>query len=291
MLLRREPAKGDDRVSDATDVRWLGDSRVEVDGVAFEILSGHGPAVEGQETALHLRKTRDLIESVIAIVDEVEPRRIFELGICHGGSVALLELLARPQRHVAVELASGAPMLDAWLQEQGLTEKVRTYYGTDQADAKVLHEIVARDFGGEPLDLVIDDASHLFEQTRASFNVLFPYVRPGGLYVIEDWSWVHMMEATILAIVERDAVDRQTLSPSSTPPTPPADAAAPSPARLLVELLLGCADPRGAVAELRVGRDLAIVRRGPAPLDPATFDVASLYGPAGASLSGPPQTV
>jgi hypothetical protein len=35
---------------------------------------------------------------------------------------------------------------------------------------------------------VIDDASHLLDPTRASFNVPFPLVRPGGVYVIEDWS-------------------------------------------------------------------------------------------------------
>ena len=40
---------------------------------------------------------------------------------------------------------------------------------------------------GEPLDLVIDDASHLYGPTMASFEVLFPRLRPGGLYVIEDW--------------------------------------------------------------------------------------------------------
>jgi predicted methyltransferase len=35
------------------------------------------------------------------------------------------------------------------------------------------------------LDLVVDDTSHL-GPTRASFNTLFPRLRPGGVYVIED---------------------------------------------------------------------------------------------------------
>ena len=38
---------------------------------------------------------------------------------------------------------------------------------------------------------MIDDASHLYAQTKASFETLFPRVRPGGLYVIEDWAWFH----------------------------------------------------------------------------------------------------
>ena len=61
-------------------------------------------------------------------------------------------------------------------------------YGVDQADAPALRRIVADEFAGEPLDLVIDDASHVLDPTRASFNVLFPLLRPGGVYVIEDWT-------------------------------------------------------------------------------------------------------
>jgi hypothetical protein len=37
-----------------------------------------------------------------------------------------------------------------------------------------------------PFDIVIDDGSHINEHVRASFEVLFPYVRNGGFYVIED---------------------------------------------------------------------------------------------------------
>jgi hypothetical protein len=52
---------------------------------------------------------------------------------------------------------------------------------------------VAREFD-RPLDLVIDDASHLYEATKASFEILFPLIEPGGLYIIEDWAWAHWRE-------------------------------------------------------------------------------------------------
>ena len=48
------------------------------------------------------------------------------------------------------------------------------------------------------LDLVIDDASHLLPETTASFNVLFPRLRAGGLFVIEDWSWQHYRDDAVL---------------------------------------------------------------------------------------------
>ena len=66
-----------------------------------------------------------------------------------------------------------------------------TYYGVDQADTHKLADILAHEYHGDPLDLVIDDASHLIEETRRSFNFLFPHLSPGGAYVIEDWSGAH----------------------------------------------------------------------------------------------------
>jgi len=42
-------------------------------------------------------------------------------------------------------------------------------------------------FGEAALDVVIDDASHLYTPSLATFEVLFPRLRPGGLYFLEDW--------------------------------------------------------------------------------------------------------
>ena len=35
-------------------------------------------------------------------------------------------------------------------------------------------------------DPVVHDASHTYEETRASFEFLFPLLSRGGIYVIED---------------------------------------------------------------------------------------------------------
>lgn len=37
-----------------------------------------------------------------------------------------------------------------------------------------------------PLDIVIDDGSHRNEHVMPSFRVLFPHLREGGIYVVED---------------------------------------------------------------------------------------------------------
>jgi hypothetical protein len=81
--------------------------------------------------------------------------------------------------------------LESFVETCGLRDAVATYYGVDQADTQKLAEILDREYQGEPLDLVVDDASHLVVETRRSFNFLFPHLAPGGAYVIEDWSWAH----------------------------------------------------------------------------------------------------
>lgn len=60
--------------------------------------------------------------------------------------------------------------------------RIRTVQG-DQNDAAFLRELAER---CGPFDLVIDDGSHISEHVRTSFETLFPYVRPGGYYTIED---------------------------------------------------------------------------------------------------------
>jgi hypothetical protein len=55
-------------------------------------------------------------------------------------------------------------------------------YQCDQADPR-LPGLLARHC---PLDIIIDDASHLSVNTIASFRLLWPLLAPGGVYIIED---------------------------------------------------------------------------------------------------------
>ena len=65
------------------------------------------------------------------------------------------------------------------------------HFSTSQSNGEVLEYVVRNELANE-LDLVVDDASHTYEQTKASFEILFSLLQPGGIYLIEDWSWAHM---------------------------------------------------------------------------------------------------
>ncbi|MBB5803214.1 demethylmacrocin O-methyltransferase [Saccharothrix ecbatanensis] len=58
--------------------------------------------------------------------------------------------------------------------------RLHTHCG-DQSDAAFLERLETG-----PLDIVIDDGSHLSHDVISSFRALFPKLRPGGLYVVED---------------------------------------------------------------------------------------------------------
>src|SRR5699024_9360323 len=110
----------------------------------------------------------------------------------------------------------------------------------------------------------VDDASHLVEPTRRSFEVLFPLLRPGGRYVIEDWSWAHVGYGSHLP-------DEEPLS------------------RLVFELTIALPSREGLIDSIEVDRDWAVVTRGPAPIeDAASFDLRALLSPRGAALLAPP---
>lgn len=64
-------------------------------------------------------------------------------------------------------------------------DRIRIYKG-EQQDGKLLHQI-SNEIAPDGWDVIIDDASHMAGPTRISFWHLFERLKPGGIYVIEDW--------------------------------------------------------------------------------------------------------
>lgn len=60
--------------------------------------------------------------------------------------------------------------------------RIKIFQG-DQSDVKFLKE-VAKEIG--EIDIIIDDGSHINEHVLITFKTLFPLLKKGGIYVIED---------------------------------------------------------------------------------------------------------
>ena len=60
--------------------------------------------------------------------------------------------------------------------------RIKIFKG-DQSDEKFLKDVISKI--GE-VELIIDDGSHLNEHVIATFKILFPLLKKGGIYVVED---------------------------------------------------------------------------------------------------------
>lgn len=260
---------------------WLGDDRFRIGEVEF--VSSHDPASTPER--FFIRKGRRLVDATTDLVARVGPQRIVEFGIASGGSTALLALVTSPEKLVAIE-RDEAPItaLTELLRRRALQRVVKPYYGVDQGDRARVREIIDAEFGDSEIDLVIDDASHRLEETRASFEVLFPRLRAGGVYVIEDWNWQLSLTYSIAT-----AAKREHRTPATAAPAPPAagreelleyvreNQSATPLETLALELVLARACSGEAVADVRVDESWIVVTRGPGRLDRDAFRLHDYY--------------
>jgi hypothetical protein len=263
----------------APPVRWSNDHQFELGGITF-VTGFVRPNDLGPETFL-LVKPRWMIEQYMALFAELEPSRVVELGIFEGGSTAFMALYSDRHHHVAVDLREDpVEPLDQLVSTRGMKERIITRYGVDQSDRATLEAIIVEQFGDAPLDLVIDDASHRVEPTRASFDLLFPRLRPGGVFVIEDWSGLHHWDTKLHEAAERDPQVLARLAEKVAAAAEPA----PVPVTvLLFELVLASAFAPDLVAEVTIRDGWAAVVRGPGQADQA-FRLSDTFSDHGARL-------
>jgi hypothetical protein len=111
------------------------------------------------------------------LLDRPGPVALLELGVRHGGSLQLWRdhLPAGP----VVGLDLDLPAVD------DPSGRIRMYQGS-QDDEALLRRIAATE-APDGFDVVIDDCAHQGALALASFRVLYPLLRPGGCYFVEDW--------------------------------------------------------------------------------------------------------
>lgn len=68
-------------------------------------------------------------------------------------------------------------------EKSSLQEKRIKIFKGDQTDEAFLNQIV-KEIG--PIDIIIDDGSHINLHIIKTFNTLFPSLKDGGIYVVED---------------------------------------------------------------------------------------------------------
>jgi len=240
-------------------IEWLDDSTVSIDG--FNFLVSADPRVyqyglSDNERFLLLKDSPYLRECVGRFLTAAH-RNVVELGIWQGGSVVFWNLALKPERQLAIDLWDrSVEPLAMFVHGDQHHGKLDVRFGIDQADPAALEQAIDKTFGDEPLDIVIDDASHAYPETRSSFETVFPRMRPGGTYVIEDWPWAHSEDMSWDATgFTRDR---------------------PSLGNLIVELMLVCGADSGIIDDIQITPRAVHVRRGSTPID-GPFRLSSHY--------------
>jgi len=242
-------------------LEWASDDLVRVDDVEFYLVIASQAMLKNESThnRFLLGKTRAMIEQLLALPEREEIKRIFDVGIFKGGSAAFYAKLFEPEKLVAIDIgAKPVEPLAEFIREHGYDGRVIPYYGVNQADAEAMRRILASNFPAQNLDLIVDDASHEYFKTRATFEIALPYLRPGGLYLIEDWAWAHW---------PGDEWQKSRFFPRTLPAL----------SNLLIELFMVCASRPDIVKNLLVTHDTIVLRRGPTALEATRFEISKHY--------------
>jgi predicted O-methyltransferase YrrM len=231
-----------------------------IEGIEFDFdFSADAANRESTPSRFVLPKTPEMVSAYRELGEKTSIQNVMDLGIFKGGSAVLFHLLYRPRKLLAVDISTKrVSALDAYIQEHGAGDSLKAYYGVDQSDGLRLRSLIE-----EPLDLVVDDASHALAPTRASFNALFPYVRPGGFYVIEDWGWAHWDG---WAHMSPDYQKSRGLYPDQ-----------PALTNFIFELVMATATSPKLVASIKLNFNMAIVERGDMAVEAASFDIGNYH--------------
>jgi SAM-dependent methyltransferase len=109
---------------------------------------------------------------------------LLELGIWKGDSLAMWRDAFPRATVVGIDLAP--PDIE-------LGERV-TIVASDQTNAALLDRVRAQ-HAPQGFDVIIDDAAHVGQLSARSLRALYKrHLRPGGLYIIEDWGTGYLPE-------------------------------------------------------------------------------------------------
>ena len=112
--------------------------------------------------------------------------RLLEIGIQNGGS---LEIWAQYFKNAKVIVGCD---VDERCKSLSFDDKKISII-VENANSDPGYKQIA---SHAPFDVIIDDGSHLSEDIMLSFLNYFQFVKPGGIYVVEDTHAVYMKEAT-----------------------------------------------------------------------------------------------
>jgi hypothetical protein len=103
------------------------------------------------------------------------------MGFLQGDSVPLFDKIWQPKQLVAIKYSNNLISThDEYLESHYCQLAVKPYFSVNQAERAATEDILDTGFPAQDIDYMIDDASHLYKETRQAFNITCPTLMTGG---------------------------------------------------------------------------------------------------------------
>jgi len=242
---------------------WLTEDECLLDGVRFEVGKSNFSNLKTDANRIWVLKGKTFFDRYNSYFGDISPKNVLEIGVFEGGSALLLADKWPDARIVGIDIREPNPEVAAHVARFGFGGRISLYYKTSQNDSVAVRDIVEREFP-DGIDIVIDDASHMYELTKATFDIVFPYVIPGGLYLVEDWAWAHWRDWQ----AKEDWMGQPALS------------------NLLFEVSMACASSRWIISDVYTNSNFFAVRKASeCPPLSHPFHIANTYLLRGKTLA------
>lgn len=149
-----------------------------------EIFRSYAEVVDGKHTNGTDKQTNHAYgDAYDLVLDRDNVKLMMEVGVADGSSLcAWREALPN-----AVVVGMDIHQAAKWDGEFHLGDQ-RDRFDCERAAA------------GRQFDLIVEDATHQLADTLVTLLYLWPSVRPGGMYIIEEFAQVHSLRASIVSL-------------------------------------------------------------------------------------------
>jgi cephalosporin hydroxylase len=154
------------------------DQILRVRDVELRFRDGMHRPPSSSDDFIYIHKGAAFVTAIDEALERVRPKFMIEIGIHDGGSTAYWHHKYGPERLVAFDISMEAPFFTRYIERNGLTNAVRLHLGVSQNDRDRMRAAIESDFGVQPVDAIIDDASHEYAATKAAFETTFPKWKP-----------------------------------------------------------------------------------------------------------------
>jgi hypothetical protein len=216
-------------------IEWKSERQFSIDGVNF-YCAYDDFSLQTTAECFVLLKAQSVLDQYEQVFANTPPRRMLEFGIFQGGSPALFSLWFELEKFVGIDICQPVAAFDEFCARNSAGSRIVSHYGVSQSDRLRVEQIIEHEFGAIPPDAIVDDASHAYRASRETFEIAFPRLQAGGVYVIEDWSYAHWPGSTLY-------LGKTPLS------------------KLVMELVMVCASRPDLISEVRVFPYFAFIRK------------------------------